>query len=135
MSMPVYIPPEELHFSFVRAGGKGGQNVNKVSTKAQLRWNVGQSNVFSADEKKLIAQRLSHKINDEGEVVMSAQEERSQLQNKEQVTQKLYTLITQALIHQPKRVPTRPTRASRRRRLEHKIQHSRKKAVRRAKID
>lgn len=125
------IPESELQIDFVRASGAGGQNVNKVSTKVQLKWNVGRSSVFSPEEKAKIKIFLANRINEEGEVVMSSQETRSQLQNKERVIERLHELVEIALRPVHKRIPTKPTRGSRERRLDSKERHSQRKQARR----
>lgn len=125
------IPESEFQIDFVRASGAGGQNVNKVSTKVQLKWNVGRSSVFSAEEKVKIKTLLANRINEEGEVVMSSQETRSQLQNKERVIERLHELVEIALRSVHKRIPTKPTRGSRERRLDFKEKHSQRKQARR----
>ncbi|MEK7540481.1 MAG: alternative ribosome rescue aminoacyl-tRNA hydrolase ArfB [Patescibacteria group bacterium] len=125
------IPESELQIDFVRASGAGGQNVNKVSTKVQLRWNVDQSPIFSPEEKAKIKVFLANRINEEGEVVMSSQETRSQLQNKERVVERLHELVEIALRPVHKRIPTKPTRGSRERRLEFKEKQSQRKQSRR----
>ncbi len=120
----------EVTIDFVRSGGKGGQNVNKLSTKAKLRWSVNNSNIFSQKEKENIKFFLKNRINKEGEVYLESKEERSQLQNKKRVLIRLKNLIKTALTPVKERVPTKPTRASKFKRLEEKKIQSQKKAVR-----
>ncbi|MSR84962.1 aminoacyl-tRNA hydrolase [Candidatus Uhrbacteria bacterium] len=124
------IPFSELQFQFTRSGGKGGQNVNKVSSKVQLRWNVFASSVFSDAQKFLIQQRLASRINQIGEVCLESDQERSQAQNKEWVIHELHRLITQALKPIKKRRATKATRSSQKKRLASKIKHGEKKASR-----
>lgn len=122
------IPPSELTFTFIRSSGPGGQNVNKLNTKAQLRWNVGRSAVFTPEEKARIRTKLKNKINKEDEVVLYSEKERSQLQNKEFVVEQLHKLVQQALITKKPRRKTRPTKSSIERRIEtKKIQGGKKK--------
>lgn len=125
------IPESELQIDFVRASGAGGQNVNKVSTKVQLKWNVSRSSIFSPEEKAKIRTFLANRMNEEGEVVMSSQETRSQLQNKERVVERLNELVAKALIPVEKRIPTKPTRSSQQKRLDSKQLRSRRKQERR----
>jgi ribosome-associated protein len=122
----------ELSFSASRSSGPGGQHVNKVSTKMELRFNVAVSVLLSEDEKALIAEKLANRINAAGELVLVSQTERSQLQNKEKVTEKFYLLITRALTPRKKRKPTKPSRASKEERLETKRQNSEKKERRKS---
>ncbi len=111
---------KEFIFSASRSGGPGGQNVNKVSTKVELRFNVLQSRAFTDEEKALILTRLKNKINKENELILISQVERSQLANKEVVTDKFYDLISRALTFKKKRKSTKPTKASKLKRLEAK---------------
>jgi ribosome-associated protein len=117
----------ELHFSASRSSGPGGQNVNKVSTKMELRFHVASSFLLSEEEKALVAEKLGNRINMAGELVLVSQSERSQSQNKEKVTEKFFTLLARALTPRKKRKPTRPTMASKEERLEKKRQQSEKK--------
>jgi ribosome-associated protein len=121
----------ELHFSASRSSGPGGQNVNKVSTKMELRFHVASSELLSEDEKALVLEKLANRINAVGELILVSQSERSQLQNKEKVIEKFITLLTRALTPRKKRKATRPSKASREERLELKRQQSEKKERRR----
>jgi ribosome-associated protein len=111
---------KEFIFSTSRSSGPGGQNVNKVSTKVELRFNLMSSLVFSEEEKELIFIRLKNKINKEGEIILVSQIERSQLMNKIVVTEKFYNLVSKALTKQKKRRLTSPTLSSKIKRLEGK---------------
>ena len=121
----------ELRFTFSRASGAGGQNVNKTATKAVVHWSVGRSRVLTAEEKSRLREKLKNKINFFDELVTASEEERSQSQNRARAIARLEALVAHALIVPKKRRPTRPTRASKIRRLESKIRHSRVKAGRR----
>ncbi len=116
-------PPEsEFQFSFSRSGGKGGQNVNKVSTKVTLHWNIESSPSFTPYEKIRIKGDpvLSGKLSKSGDIVLTEQGTRSQDLNRETLIKRFYELITYALrpiIHRKK---TRPTRGSKERRIQGK---------------
>ena len=120
----------ELSFQASRSGGAGGQNVNKVATKVELRFHVENSEILTDEEKALILQKLSRRINNEGYLQVVCQDSRSQLQNKELCVERFYELLGQAFTKQKKRKPTKPTRASIRRRLESKQRHAQKKTNR-----
>ena len=110
----------EFIFAASRSGGPGGQNVNKVSSKVELRFNLFLTTYFSVAEKELIFKKLKNKINNEGELILVSQSERSQLLNKVIVTEKFYDLVSKALTLPKKRRSTRPTLSSKIRRLEKK---------------
>jgi ribosome-associated protein len=110
----------ELQFSASRSGGPGGQNVNKVSTRVELRFNINYSPLLSEAEKEILLDKLSNRINSEGELILICQTERSQLKNKEKVTEKFYQLLNKALTPKKKRLRTSPTLASKEKRLEGK---------------
>ena len=110
----------EFIFSTSRSGGPGGQNVNKVSTKVELRLNLLLTSKFSEDEKENLFRKLKNKINKESEIILVSQSERTQLMNKVVVTEKFYELISKALTKQKKRKATRPTISSKIKRLEGK---------------
>lgn len=126
----IKVPEQELQIEFVRASGAGGQNVNKVNTKAQLRWNVDASQLFTAEEKQHIKQSLSYRLTDKGEILLTSQETRNQLQNKQLVIQRLNRLLARAVSPKVPRIPTRPTRSSQQKRLESKQKRSRLKQQR-----
>lgn len=114
----------EFVFSTSRSSGPGGQNVNKVSTKVELRFNLRFSPNFSEAEKELIFSKLRNKINKEDEIILVSQSERTQLMNKNAVMQKFYDLVSKALTIPLKRRSTRPTLSSKLKRLESKRNHS-----------
>jgi ribosome-associated protein len=125
----------EFEFICSRSSGAGGQNVNKVSTKVELRFNVFASQILSEDEKKLLFLNLRNKMNKEGILQIISQEERSQLQNRENCVKKFYLLINKSLTVQKERTATKPTFASRIRRLDGKKHHALKKKERSANFD
>lgn len=126
------IPQSELNITFARSSGAGGQNVNKVSSKVIIHWPVGKSAVFTDEEKARIRVKLANRINNEDELVVMSEEERSQLQNRESAIARLQMLVRQALLIPKKRRPTRPTRGSKLRRIESKKQRSQIKSTRRS---
>jgi ribosome-associated protein len=114
----------EFVFSSSRSGGPGGQNVNKVNTKVELRFNVFSTLLLSESEKELISLKLKNKINNEGELILVSQSERTQLMNKKLVIEKFYELFSKALTIPEKRRSTRPTLASKIKRIEGKRNRS-----------
>ncbi len=127
----IIIPENELDISFSRSGGKGGQNVNKVETKATLRWDVYNSQVLTPEEKYKIVHKLHNRITEKGDLVLWSQSQRSQAQNKAAVIAKLNDLINRALQPEKKRIPTRPSKASKEKRIQAKKRKSEKKQLRR----
>ena len=107
----------ELLFSATRSSGPGGQNVNKVNTRVELRFSVKNTTLFSEEEKELIFLKLKNRINIEGELIFTSQTARTQLDNKEKVFQKFFESIEKALTVQKKRLKSTPTAASRAKRL------------------
>ena len=120
----------ELIYSSSRSSGPGGQNVNKVNTRIELRYNITGSSLLNDEEKARIQSALVNRINKEGFLILVSQTERSQIANKKKVTERFYKLLQKALMPVKKRKPTRPTLASKERRIESKKLLSRKKALR-----
>ena len=110
----------EFVYTATRSSGPGGQNVNKVNTKVELRFNIEISTVFSELEKYRIKEQLKNRINAAGELVLTSESKRTQLANKENVTERCFTLIEKALTSRKKRVKTKPTLSSKLKRLENK---------------
>jgi len=126
---------KEVVYKTSRSGGKGGQNVNKVSTKVELLFSVNYSILFTEDEKARINQKLQSRFNKDGFVQVVCDEERSQLLNKEIALERLLTLLTKAL-HIPKvRKPTKVSKAAKDARLVGKKIASQKKENRRKNFD
>ena len=121
----------EFVFTATRSGGPGGQNVNKVNTKVELRFSIKETLLLSEEEKSLAFSKLGNRINKEGEVIIISQSERSQFSNREEAKEKFYDLLSRALTVHKKRKPTSPTRSSRLKRLEDKHNRSTIKKLRR----
>lgn len=130
MILPIGILDHELKFSFSRSSGPGGQHVNKVNTKVELRFSIDQSQKLNEEQKQIIRTKLSSKINQEGELILVVQEKRSQIQNKALAIEKFYTMINIALTPRKKRLRSRATRASKEKRLQLKKEQSEKKSRR-----
>ena len=115
---------KEFIFATSRSSGPGGQNVNKVNTKVELRFNLIFTSGFSQTEKERLFDKLKNKINSEGELILISQSERTQLLNKIVVTEKFYEIVSKALTIPLKRKSTRPTVSSKLKRLEKKKNRS-----------
>ena len=126
------IPLRELSFSFSRSSGPGGQNVNKVNSKATLRWNVIGSPELPAAVRERFVIRFARRITQEGEFVMSSQRFRDQGRNVADCLEKLRTMLAEVAIAPRRRKPTKPTRGSRERRLKDKRARSLQKQQRRS---
>jgi len=121
----------ELVLNSVRSSGPGGQNVNKVNSKVELRFDVLNSSILSAQQRMILLDKLRAKISDDGILIITCQVSRSQLENKELVLSKFYVLINKSLKPQKLRTKTKPTKASKEKRLQQKRENSEKKERRR----
>jgi ribosome-associated protein len=127
----VVIPEEELVVRTLRAGGPGGQNVNKVSSGVLLRFDLGASRALDEEQRRWLAQRLASRLTRSGEILIRAVEHREQERNRRAALERLRELLAQALARPRPRLRTRPTRASQRRRLASKRAAGERKASRR----
>ena len=125
----VEIPDADLEVSFVRAGGPGGQNVNKVASAVQLRFDLAGTAVLSWAVKQRLRALAGRRVTDDGSLLIIAREHRSQEQNRREAEGRLVDLVRRALVEPKVRRATRPTRASKERRLEGK---ARRGSVKRA---
>ena len=117
----------ELQFQTSRSSGPGGQNVNKVESRVELRFRLLESQLLTDEQKQVLLVKLASRLTAENELLVVAQEDRSQLRNKETALQKFHQLLAKAL-HKPKaRKPTKPSKGAVRQRLESKKKHGDKK--------
>ncbi|MBN2485710.1 MAG: aminoacyl-tRNA hydrolase [Bacteroidales bacterium] len=114
----------EFVFSASRSSGPGGQNVNKVSSKIEVRFNISSSAALNTDQKLLLISKLQSKLTSGGDLIVTCQQGRSQLQNKDSATLKIIGIIQKALLPKRKRKPTRPTKSSVEKRIEQKKKRS-----------
>jgi ribosome-associated protein len=120
----IRIPDSEFRWTFVRAGGPGGQNVNKVASKAVLRWDLAGSPSLPAEVKARLRTQQRRRITNEGDLVLNSQRFRDQERNRQDCLDKLRDLIRQAAAAPRPRKPTKPTRGSRAARLRDKRRRS-----------
>lgn len=126
----VRIPDHELEFRASRSGGPGGQGVNTTSSKIELRFDVDGSSALSPRDKALVHERLGNRITDDGILILQSSEQRSQHRNREAAVSRFQALLREAIEPPKRRRETRPTRASKERRLKAKRIRSEKKGLR-----
>ena len=126
----VLIPDSDLAIVFIRSGGPGGQNVNKVASAVQLRFDLAGTAALEDRVKQRLRGLAGRKVTDEGNLLITAREHRSQEQNRREAEERLAELVRAALIEPRKRHATRPTRASKVKRLEGKTRRAGIKAGR-----
>lgn len=127
----IRIPLAEFDWTFARSSGPGGQNVNKVSSKAQLRWKVHESQALPDDVRQRFVRKCRRRITKEGEFVISSQRFRDQAKNRDDCLQKLRELVAEAARTPKPRKKTKPSRAAKERRLKQKRERASRKQQRR----
>jgi ribosome-associated protein len=123
----VVIPGGELALAFARSGGPGGQNVNKVASKVELRWNPTTSAALTDEQRSWVVARLASRLTGDGTLIVTSTLTRDQGKNRDDATDKLIALVRAALHRPTPRRPTKPSRAAKRRRVADKRHHAAKK--------
>lgn len=126
----IHVPDSEIELSYARSSGPGGQNVNKVNSKAVLRWNAQESACFPDFIRARVLARLSSKLTRDGSLIIASDRYRDQIRNREDCLEKLKNLLLSVLIEPKARRKTKPTRGSERRAQESKKHVSQKKGLR-----
>jgi ribosome-associated protein len=130
MKKPPRIPAQDLQIQFVRASGPGGQNVNKVATAAQLRFDLAGTVALSPGVKARLRTLAGHRMTNEGALLINARNHRTQEGNRREALARLDELVARAFIEPKTRRATKPTFGSQQRRMEHKTQRKRLKRLR-----
>ncbi|WP_417659063.1 alternative ribosome rescue aminoacyl-tRNA hydrolase ArfB [Pseudidiomarina sp.] len=133
ISQRVTIPEREIEWQFIRSSGAGGQNVNKVSTAAQLIFDIRASSLPELYKERLLMLR-DHRVTQSGKIIIKCQESRSQLSNRESALAQFVALVKSVGATRKKRIPTKPSKAAKQRRVDSKKKRSSIKAMR-GKVD
>ena len=131
----VVIPGTELRVSFARSGGPGGQNVNKVESKVELRWTPAETSAVSGDTLSWLLQRLAGRLTTDGELIVTSTKFRDQIRNRGDAEEKLAAIVRAALERPKVRRPTKPSRGAKERRLSAKKRRGGIKSLRRGDHD
>jgi len=131
----VIIPAGELAIAFARSGGPGGQNVNKVASKVELRWNPLTSAVLSVDERAWLMERLKSRLTSDGTLIVTSSATRDQGKNRSDALEKLALIVRNALARPTPRRATKPSRGAKRRRLADKRHQADRKRARSGSAD
>jgi len=121
---------QEISFEFTRSRGAGGQHVNRTESAAILRWNLIETKAFSAVEKERLIAKLGPQLTNEGEILIRAETQRDQDSNRKEAIRKFEEILQRALFVPKKRIKTKPTKSSQRKRLDTKKKDSQKKRMR-----
>lgn len=126
----IQIPFSEMDFTYARSRGPGGQNVNRTNSAAILRWNLWQSAALTSELKERLAMKLQGKLTVDGDLIVRSETHRDQDQNRSECIRKLHEILSKALFVPKKRVATKPTRSSQRKRVDAKKRHAEVKSLR-----